>query len=75
MTITLKKNGATMHVRREFHDPEVVQWLENVSERLLAEMKEDAAFDEEIAAAIDYSIANDTEKPLTAREFLALHGR
>ena len=60
-----------MHVQREFYNPEVVHWLEHVSEPVLAEMKEDAAFDEEVAAAIEYSIANDHEKPLTAREFLA----
>jgi hypothetical protein len=73
MTATLKKKDRThMHVQREFHDPNVVRRLEEIDEATLAELLEDAAFDQEIAEAVAYSRTLDGQEPLLSlQEFLA----
>lgn len=65
-----------MHISREISDPELAEFIQDVSEETLANLVADYLADQEIAAAIDYSNAHDDpEKDMGGEEFLASIGR
>ena len=72
MTTTKTIGTETMRVTRDIQDKGVAQWLQTVPETVLATLRHEAECDDELAAAIQYSLEHDDPaKNMDANEFLA----
>ncbi len=72
MTVVTRTGNDTMRITRDIQDKGVAEWLRTVPESMLAAFKAEAEADEELAAAIRYSLEHDDPADnLTADEFLA----